>query len=456
MPAAEGSREPGARVGLGGLLLSRGELETARAQFAAALSTNPQSVDARLGLADVATREGDRAAARRHLDEAIELDPVRADAHVRRQALTGPAPAGLARTLDEALGAAQAHPYDPRALLRAAELLERAGRREAAVEFLESAVWLADLDPAAATSAVRLLSNLSQGWSERRVVPVHVYADEPIRAREGWRFRMRTLWLAASNSLAPILEAYFVPVTLGTLRTAGLSGDLDEIQRAFARAMRPPPPEGILAAITGRPLPRGAAPRKNGLAHFLGRRLTARLEPDEVQSRVLAHELLHLYGAIHVLDDVNSLMNPNSTSFHLDRGSYRIVRAFHLRSFREGGPEVNLYPWIDLDETIEAYVDALKVNLTFRRLGIAAAFEVRELSRSQAQAIARRVRQLDPHLGDVAAMVANLMLADGRAAEALTLLEVSAKLRGRRTPEGRESRQRAEALRQTLVEKEQN
>ncbi len=36
--------------------------------------------------------------------------------------------------------------------------------------------------------------------------------------------------------------------------------------------------------------------------------MTVRLEAGASESRVLAHEILHLYGTIHVLDDLESLI----------------------------------------------------------------------------------------------------------------------------------------------------
>lgn len=440
-----------ARAGVGRVALERGEVERAREQFAQVLASDPDWVDALLGMAEVERRAGDRSAARRHLDRAVASDSTRSDAHARLAELTGPASRSAAPSDDQALRLAQAHPYDPWALLRAAEALLRGGNREAAVGTLEKVVWLADLDPPSATTALRLLSTLQEGWGQRRVVQVHAYADEPIRSRVGWRFQLRTLWVAVSKALSNIVDTQFVPMSIGAFRSEGASNDLDSIVLAFERGVRRVPRRGILAAFTGRPLPERRGARKNGLAVFLGRRLTVRVEPGSIESRVLAHEILHLYGAIHVVEDVDSLMNPTGESMVLDRASYRIVQAMRRRAFRDGGLEHDILPWIDLGETIEAYKSALSLNLRFRELGIAQALETRRLSRYQAAAEARQAVRMDPHLADAARMVAMLMRADNRQVEAVALLEAAAKLYGMDTKRGRETFEEAQRLRQYLL-----
>jgi tetratricopeptide (TPR) repeat protein len=444
-----------ARAGVGRVALERGEVERAREQFARVLAADPDWVDALLGMAEVERRAGDRAAARRHLDRAVASDSARSDAHARLAELTGPAPRSAAPSVDQALRLAQAHPYDPWALLHAAEALLRRGNRDAAIGTLEKVVWLADLDPPSATTALRMLSTLQAGWGQRRVVHVHAYADEPIRSRVGWRFQLRTLWLTVSNALSNIVDTQFVPISIGAFRSEGASNDLDSIVVAFERSVGRVPRRGILAAFTGRPLPERRGGRKNGLAVFLGRRLTVRVEPGSVESRVLAHEILHLYGAIHVVQDVDSLMNPTGESLVLDRASYRIVQAIRPRAFRDGGLERDILPWIDLGETIEAYKSALSVNLRFRELGIAQALETRRLSRYQAAAEARQAVRMDPHLADAARMVAMLMRADKRQVEAVALLEAAATLYGMDTRRGRETFEEAQRLRQYLLWKHQ-
>ena len=133
--------------------------------------------------------------------------------------LTGRAPPGRPVNTHEALERAQAHPYDPRALIQAGAMLVAEGHGEQAAPLLKKVVWLADLDPGAARHALALLPSVDPAWEERHVVPVRVFADETVRARPHWGFRMRLLWLGISNSLDPVLATRFVPVELQALRS---------------------------------------------------------------------------------------------------------------------------------------------------------------------------------------------------------------------------------------------
>ena len=54
--------------------------------------------------------------------------------------------------------------------------------------------------------------------------------------------------------------------------------------------------------------------------------------------------------------------------------------------------------------------------------------------------------QLDEHLGDVASLVAQLLLRDGRPAGAASLWETAARLYGPETARGRRARQNAQTI----------
>ena len=115
--------------------------------------------------------EGDREAALAHLRRALDRDPARPETHAHLAELTGRAPRITARSLEQTLHLADAHPYDPWALVSAADGLQRAGRPEESRGYLEKAVWLADRDPASALVATRLLAKLDDAWVDRPVVP---------------------------------------------------------------------------------------------------------------------------------------------------------------------------------------------------------------------------------------------------------------------------------------------
>jgi hypothetical protein len=309
-------------------------------------------------------------------------------------------------------------------------------------------LWLADRHPPSATAAADLLAALSPAWSRRRVVPVHVLADEEVRADEGWRFRLRALWLAVSNSLREVLDTRFVAVSIGDFRSAGGAQELESLHAAVWEAQPDAPPEGVLAVFVARPGPEAPGSGTRGLAEFAGRRITLRLGPEgpRAELALLAHEILHLYAGVHVAPELESLMNPTGESMVLDAFNQRIVRAMRPRRFGTGGIAGDVLPWIDVGETREALLQSLSANLEFRRLGLAEAIRTSELSRLQASRRWNEARQLDPHLGDVASFLAELSLFDGRRAEAAALLEVAAELHGA-SVRGRAARERADALR---------
>jgi tetratricopeptide (TPR) repeat protein len=435
-----------ARVGLGDVALARGDLAGAEARFLEALAREPGAVDARLGLARVAVRQGRAAEARAQLEEALRADPWRAEVHAERAALTGPAPpAPAALALEEALRRARAHPYDVGAGLAAGRALAAAGHRAEAVRALESILWLADLDPRSARRAFALLGRLDPAWRERPVVPVHTFADESIRAQPGWPFRVRLAWLGATRSLEALLDVRFVPVRIGGFASAGAPESLEAIDGAFRAQRRALPASGVVAVFTGRAPPRGRGEVRLGQAEFLGRRLAVRLEAEPGPSRVLVHELLHLYGAVHVAADVPSLMNPSGEARGLDRFNARIVREMRARGFA-GDLEADVLDVIDLEDTTRAYEDALRANLGLRRAGLAEVFEKGGRASLEARRSAVRAVELDPHLGDVARFVSLLLWRGDKPASAALLLETAARLYGPRTARGRQAAEDAARL----------
>jgi hypothetical protein len=402
-----------------------------------------------LRIAKAERRAGNQTAEFAYLAQIIEQDNTHSRAHSRLAEMTGRAPASLIPRSDDLVLRAQRYPYDPRALVAGAEALAQRGRDDQAVEYLERAVWLADLDPSAALIAIRRLQVISDDWKRQRVVPVQVHADELIRAQPGWQFEIRTLWLSASTTLDSVLETRFVPIAILPFDAGDAPDDLDSIHEAFL-AESSPPAEGIFAAITGRPVPSGDAVYKKGIAEFLGRSLAVRVAPGAIQSRILAHEILHLYGAIHVLDGVDSLMNPTGDSLALDAPNIRVARSLRGREFGPGGIEVNVLPWIDLGATVAAYRSVLSVNLSLRDAGINEAMHAPDASSDQVAFRVQQATQLDTHLADAARLVAVLMLADGQRAEALRLLDLSSQLYGPSTPRGRASAEKAGMLKESM------
>jgi tetratricopeptide (TPR) repeat protein len=402
-----------------------------------------------LRLAERERRAGDVEAEYGYLAQVIERDSAHSRAHARLAEITGRAPKTPASNPDDLVTRALRHPYDPTALVAAAAVLAERGESDRAIGFLERAVWLADLDPSAGLTAIRQLYVLSDDWKRHRIVPVQLHVDELIRTQPDWEFQMRNLWLSASAMLDSALETRFVPIAIQPFDVGETPNDLDRIYRAFLDQTRPPA-EGIFAAITGLPLPSGDAVYRKGVSKLLGRSLVVRVAPGAVQSRVLAHELLHLYGAIHVLDDVESLMNPTGESLALDAPNIRIVRSLRARRFGPGGIEENVIPEIDLGVTVAAYRAALSENLNLREAEIEDAMRSNKASSDEVAYRIHKATYLDSHLADAAQIVAGLMLSDGQRVEALRLLDLATQLYGRLTPRGRDSAEKAQALRESL------
>jgi len=434
------------RVGLGRVALARNDPEGARRYAGEALARDPESPDALVLLAGVERSAGEEVTAREHLERALRAQPLHFEAHAELVALTGRAPRRPSADAAEALRVAEAHPYDPWARLQAARSLLAAGLRDEARFQLADHTWFADLDPASGLAAFRVLRRLDPQWVHRRVVPVHCYADETVRRSPHWEMRIRALWAALSASLDPVLDTTFVPISLSPFSSAAAGGQLASINLAFLSSVGALPGSGIIAAMTERPVPQGSGTWRLGQAEYLGRRMVVRLEPDQLESRTLIHEVLHLYGGVHINPDLDSIMNPTGTSMELDSANQRIVELLRRRRFGPGGAHSNVLPLVDHRALTAALAQALRLNLQFRRLGVLEALEAKESSRFLAARKARKAFALDPDLASVARFVAQLLAEQARFASAARFMEVASNLYGPRSAEGREARARAEAL----------
>jgi hypothetical protein len=316
------------------------------------------------------------------------------------------------------------------------------------VEWLEHALWLADVDYESSRAAHRLLARIDEAWKERSVVNVHVYADETVRREAGWQARMRLVWRSVSLSLEPVLQTAFVPITIERFRSGG-SSDLATIFQAFHDSVGRMPSYGLVAALTDRPPPRRRGSHQLGLADFLGREILVRLSPGKIASRTLIHEVLHIYGGVHVAPGIESLMNPSGESKNVDPMNRTIVELVRNRRFGPGGMNSNILPYTDVERLASAYTDSLRVNLGLRRRGVDEARA--ETSRYVGAEIGRKALEMDPHLGDVARMTGSLEAELGHFAEAAALVEAAGRLYGLRSPRGHQMRERAAALREAAA-----
>lgn len=435
-----------AHVGLARVALARGSKKDAETHFRRALAIDARAVEAWVGLADLVS--GDRRRAVPYLEKALAIEPGHPGANAVLAALTGRA-RNRARSLPEALKLAGLHPYDPVTLLDAGELLARAGRKDEAIATLEAVVALADLEPGAAKRALALLPEVSRAWRNRRVVAVEVHADSGARALRGWRFRQRSIWAELSRALDPALGTRFVVMRMAEFEDAPAGTPLDTLLNVVA-ARTSGAPDGIVAAFRGEATPRRPG-GKRGVAHYLGRHLIVRDAPGEAMAQTLAHELLHLYGGVHVLDDLASLMNPSGNSNQVDALNARIGQIMASRAFGADGIERDILARVDLAEAASAYREALRVNLTFRRMGLDAVLgKAKRIGPGAARALQQQT-QIDAHLGDVARFASRLYWETGERVQSVVLLEAAAQLYGPRSTRGRMASVRADRLRTRLA-----
>ena len=101
-------------------------------------------------------------------------------------------------------------------------------------------------------------------------------------------------------------------------------------------------------------------------------------------------------------------MNRSKGSFRIDPLNDAIVREMSVRGFRDASFDRNIRAKVDVPKAIEAFMNAIKTNLAFRRMGIVEALEARSSSRFIAKNKLDDARVLDPHLGDVMRVVAAL------------------------------------------------
>ncbi|MBW2275162.1 MAG: tetratricopeptide repeat protein [Deltaproteobacteria bacterium] len=437
-----------ARLGLAAVARRRGDTAGERRWLEAALAQAPHDGDALAAMAALHGEVGESQEARRLLARALEARPRDPKIHAALLRLTGLAPrSARPASLEEALALADAHPYDPWAQLRAGRALLAAGERERARLRLWQGVRYADLDPRSALAGMELLRELDPDFALRRVVPVHSYADQTLSRHPDWKMRLRLLWDGTSGSLDPVLSTVFVPVSFAIFSSRESGDDLGSIDAAWQRRAKRWPAAGLLAGFTERPLPQYGGFHRRGQAQLLGRRLLVRIDSDALESRVLIHELLHIYGAVHVAEGMVSIMNPGGESLVLDPVNQQIVAMVRDRRFAAGRVDRDVLPYIDAETLTKVYVASLRVNLKLRSEGIEDAEEAAQESRFIAYEKAREAVALDPQLADVASLVADLFAYQERYAQAAMYQDMVAELVGPQSRRGRRARSAAEALR---------
>ena len=403
-----------ARLGLARIAIAQSQWEYARAQWSQAKEVCSSCAEVWIVAARLALGEGSPGVSREHLEQALAHDPYAAEAHDLLAKLTSHAAVSsqLGPTLQ-----LRVRPYDLHVRRVAAEQLIDAGRFEEALSAIEESLWLADQDEGEVLQLLKLEQNLRK--KPRSIVWVNSYADEELRAMPGWKYQIRVFWREANRVLSPILGLRFLPRRIEDFSIPSNVGELQSIEMAFLRRLGETPPAGVLVAFSGREPSQRRGHFRRGQADFLGRRVVVRVEESLQTSRILAHEMLHLFGAVHVVSDLDSLMNPSGSSKKLDALNAEIVRSLRLRSFESDELESEVFSKVNLSETTDAYLALLKVNLAYRNI---ANQSVRDPG--------VRVAGLDPHLADVSRFVGRLLERQGKIQEAQKWMGNAARLYG--------------------------
>jgi len=445
--------DPGAveaRAGLAEVALRRGNVPAARLEIQGALAAGASgeavNVDLALVHAEIEERAGRFEEARRILYRALRSDPRRYDVAGRLESATGRAPQAGEVEGDRRLERAVAYPFDPRALIEGAHAARASGSEAQSKRWLSEAVWLADIDREASRDAFRELGSDDSEWAGRRWVPVHVYADETVRSEVGWKNRLRLQWRGISVALDPLLHTAFVPVSFGGFESGG-EKTLAAIDVSFRATAGRLPAHGLVAAFTEIAPPRKRGDWKLGQAGFFGRDLLVRLEPGAVESRVLAHEILHIYGGVHIADALGSLMNPGGQSLELDPANVAVARISQGRRFGPGGIAVNVLPHVDTARLAATYLRWLDLNLGIRKRGMENAWLEARTSRYVAAAAGEKAARLDPHMADVASFTGYLLWREGESEAAANLYGLASRLYGRGTSRGRAMQENADRIR---------
>jgi tetratricopeptide (TPR) repeat protein len=232
-----------------------------------------------------------------------------------------------------------------------AQALIRQGRQTAAVRLLRT---LRE-SGAEATEAAQLLRELKQG---RRLVRVRAAADPVFRSLPDWEARLRARMTAAAGELSRQVELDFALVdvepwelsgvaeggmeVVADLRTGVSSTDVDVVI-GFLAERREPPAVGERLELRGQTL--GLAPCFAGTVVVVevaaSRDGTEWRMPEATLRENLAHELGHLFGAVHVTGESVMRVEPGgSPTLELDALNLEVMRACRWIDFSAQFPSL--------------------------------------------------------------------------------------------------------------------
>lgn len=325
-------------------LKDAGQFEAAVAAYQEALKADPHSAEAYWGLAWIYRKQGLREPAIEAFRRVLSLTNNEQQAQEAREALQRMG-VPVVETESSPVSSAGGPEPDP-TLAGAREWLAR-GRVTEAVRLLRRLIAEDDN----AEEARVLLEEVKRG---RRLVRVRAVADPVFRSLPDWQSRLQARFQVAASHLSRQVPIDFALVAIGawepgaSLEDGGLalirdlqqavSDDDVDIVVGFVAQRVEAPPDGSRLEIKGYTL--GLAPCFTGtiivvepVAAAGGREW--RVQEERLQEN-LAHELAHLFGAVHV--EGNSLMRagPSGTPIlDLDPLNLEVLEACRWVDFRD-------------------------------------------------------------------------------------------------------------------------
>lgn len=436
-----------AQEGLVTIARLRGDTASQRELLASWLKAHPTSSNASLAWAKLERKDGKIEQASSVLAAALDVHPNNPALLALQLELTGPAPSLEGLSDDDIVVLSRQHPFDLALRLRVARLQIANGDLEAARDGLRRSYWLADLAPTEGAEIGQLLATIDPAFAGRKIVPVHIYADQTITSQPGWQMRLRILLRKSSAALDPLAKTHYVPYSMSSFSSKRATAKLVSLENAWLRSQRRWPAEGILLGLTER-FPGRLTSQTLGRAELLGRRAFVRLTPGATESRTLLHEVFHLYGGVHVADAIDSLMNPSGETNTIDQLNARIVALTRGRTFGPGGEAANVDPFVDSRLLVQVYIETLQVNLAFREEALGQAKATGAVSRYAAHDLARKATKLDDHLAQVSEHVSRMLVRDRLPAKAAVYCDLAARLYGENSAKGKALRKRGDRLRE--------
>lgn len=172
-----------------------------------------------------------------------------------------------------------------------------------------------------------------------RSLSLGLWGDSRVRADPLWRDKARAVVAHAQTFFAPLAIQLEV-VDVANWDAAGKGAALDDLLQQLEQ--QPKGRADVIVGLVGDAVPLQPGPVESlGRTRFLGGdAIVARWDDPKRCGVVLAHELAHLFGAVHVADTTSLLHSTfHADARHIDSQSEAVIDAARNRRFdREAAP----------------------------------------------------------------------------------------------------------------------